>query len=250
MNDVRIKFRVPGADSRRPLRASAPSTAGADRSILADANATVFLIDDDRAMADAMLALLRLEGLRAKAYYRASDFLSEYDDRVPGCLVSDVRLPDMSGVELQSALSARRFSPPMVLITGHADVPTAVRAMSAGAVDFIEKPFSDEALLRSVRRALAIDAVRRQEAGLAETIAQRQALLTPQEHKVYELLVAGRQNKEIAYVLSISPRTVEKYRAWVMAKMQARTLADLVRMALVAPTAAGESIPPAATPSS
>jgi FixJ family two-component response regulator len=221
MNDVKVRVR--GADARDT------------RHVSTSAGATVFVIDDDRGMADAMVALLQLEGLRAKAYYRASDFLADYDERVPGCLVSDVRLPDMSGVDLQSALSARRIAPPMVLITGHADVPTAVRAMAAGAVDFIEKPFSDEALLGSIRRALAIDAARRQEAGLAETIAERRALLTPQEFKVYELLISGRQNKEIAYLLSISPRTVEKYRAWVMVKMQAKNIADLVRMAMAAP---------------
>jgi two-component system, LuxR family, response regulator FixJ len=230
MNDTETKIRGAGARTRRP--ASAPSTA---EGLVIGADATVFIIDDDRAMADAMVALLQLEGFRAKAYYRASDFLAEYDELIPGCVVTDVRLPDMSGVELQSTLRERRFAPPMVLITGHADVPTAVKAMAAGAVDFIEKPFSDEALLGSVRRALVIDAARREEVDIAETVAARRALLTPQELKVYELLVAGRQNKEVAYLMSISPRTVEKYRAWVMSKMQAKNIADLVRMSLLAP---------------
>jgi two-component system response regulator FixJ len=231
------EYDAPGGDVAEPQRPAnktllgpSPLTAPTIGSA-PNPDATIFVIDDDRALASAMKALLEFEGLRVRTYHSASEFVADYDDRSPGCVVSDVRLPDMSGVDLQNVLSARRFRPPMVLITGHADVPTAVRAMAAGAVDFIEKPFSDHTLLRTVRRALSLDAARRHEIGLAEAISRRRARLTPQERRVFEFLIVGRQNKEIAHLLSISPRTVEKYRAWVMEKMQARNLYDLVRMA-------------------
>jgi FixJ family two-component response regulator len=230
-------YDAPGGDAPPPQSATAAPDRRPDElvspppRIASEASATVFVIDDDRALASAMKALLEFEGLRVRAYHSAGEFVADYDDRSPGCVVSDVRLPDMSGVDLQNVLSARQFSPPMVLITGHADVPTAVRAMAAGAVDFIEKPFSDQTLVRTVHRALSLDAARRHEIGLAEAIFQRRARLTPQERRVFEFLIVGRQNKEIAHLLSISPRTVEKYRAWVMEKMQARNLYDLVQMA-------------------
>ncbi len=195
---------------------------------------TVFVVDDDEAVRDSLMALLDAVGLKAESHGSARDFLAAYDSSRPGCLVLDVRMPDMSGLELQKELAASRIRIPVIIITGHGDVPMAVEAMKAGAVDFIEKPFRKDTLLDSIHRALAHCApAPRGEVASAE-VAARIAQLTPRERDVLEGLVIGRPNKVIAFGLGISPRTVEIHRARVMAKMQARSLSHLVRMALAA----------------
>ena len=194
----------------------------------------VFVVDDDEAVRDSLMALLDAVGLKAEGYGSAQDFLDAYDTSQPGCLVLDVRMPGMSGLALQKKLTASQFRVPVIIITGHGDIPMAVEAMKAGAVDFIEKPFRQDALLDGIRRALAQCApAPRGEATSAELI-ERFAQLTPRERDVLERLVIGEPNKVIAFKLGISPRTVEIHRARVMAKMEARSLSQLVRMALAA----------------
>lgn len=193
---------------------------------------TVFVVDDDDAVRDSLQVLLEAEGYRTEGFASARAFLDAYAPGRPGCLVADVRMPDMSGLELQEVVVARRLAVPMVIVTGHADVPMAVRAMKAGAVDFIEKPFTDMAILDAVRRALAVQHTG--DDGLAAVAAARIAILTPREREVLDGLVRGQANKVIAFELAISPRTVEIHRARVMEKMQADSLPHLVRLALAA----------------
>ena len=168
-------------------------------------------------------------GLTVEAFASPLEFLKSSAPGRPGCLLIDVRMPEMSGIEVQESLAAANRQLPVIVMTGHADVPLAVRAMKAGAVDFIEKPFDDEVIIETVRRALRT-APRRQSARSHSGLAS----LTPREREVLEGLVAGRANKVIAFDLDISPRTVEIHRARVMEKMQARSLSQLVRMALEA----------------
>jgi two-component system, LuxR family, response regulator FixJ len=204
----------------------------------------VHVIDDDEALRDSLAFLLRTAGLEVRAHASASAFL----DTLPGpdllagagvgaelgCIVSDVRMPGMSGIDLLRRLKEQGASVPVIVVTGHGDVPLAVEAMKFGAVDFLEKPFDDEVLLASVRSALrqrAGDVKRQSERA---EIDNRLAALSPRERDVLEGLVAGRANKQIAFDLGISPRTVEIYRANLMDKMKAGSLSDLVRMALLA----------------
>ncbi len=200
----------------------------------------VHVIDDDEALRDSLTFLLRTAGLEVRTHASASAFL----DALPGagllagtdlgCLVSDVRMPGMSGIDLLRRLKELGISVPVIVVTGHGDVPLAVEAMKFGAVDFLEKPFDDEILLASVRSALrqrAGDVKRQSERA---EIDSRLAALSPRERDVLDGLVAGRANKQIAFDLGISPRTVEIYRANLMDKMKAGSLSDLVRMALFA----------------
>jgi two-component system response regulator FixJ len=193
---------------------------------------TVFVVDDDEAVRDSLGLLLESAGLRVETFGSAPDVLSRSAHLLPACIITDVRMPGMDGLELQQALAARQIRVPVIVITGHGDVPLAVRAMKAGAYDFVEKPFSDEMILASIRTAVRKyrDAVA--ESATASAFAARLEQLTPREREVLEQLVAGYPNKVIAYNLNISPRTVEIHRARVMDKMQARSLPELVRMAL------------------
>ncbi len=194
--------------------------------------ATVFVVDDDEAMRNSLAWLIESEGLRVETFESAQSFLAACYPGRGGCLLLDVRMPGMSGLELQEHLRHRQIRLPVIIITGHGDVPMAVRAMKAGAVDFIEKPFDDETLLATIQRALELDAYQRsQQAGRAE-IAARLAQLTPREHEVMLMVTDGMSNKEIANELSVSAKTVEAHRARVMEKMEARSLAELVRMVL------------------
>jgi two-component system response regulator FixJ len=200
---------------------------------MADA-ATIFIVDDDEAVRDSLQALFDVEGYRTEVFSSAAAFLAAYEATWRGCLLADVRMPDMSGLELQETLNERRSGLPVIIITGHGDVPMAVRAMKAGAIDFIEKPFADTAILEGVKRALAVaDRASNDREISAEAEARLQSL-TPREREVLERLVQGRPNKVIAYELNISPRTVEIHRARVMEKMQAESLSHLVRLALAA----------------
>jgi two-component system response regulator FixJ len=191
---------------------------------------TVFLIDDEPAVLGGLETLLQTKGLSTRSFRSAGEFFAAYDPGAPGCLISDVRLPDMNGIEILRELARREAAIPVVLITGHGDVPTAVEAMAAGAIDFLEKPFREDALFQRLEKALVIDARRRFEATIGESIKARQGRLTTRERQVMDLLVAGQTTKAIARHLGISPKTVEKHRAWVMEKMRASSICDLVQM--------------------
>ena len=194
----------------------------------------VYLIDDDETIRDSLSFLLETTGVTVKAFASARDFLAAADECEAGCVISDVRMPGMSGTELLAALGQMEFALPVIVITGHGDVPLAVEAMKLGAFDFIEKPFDDDTIIAAMNTALR-EGERRQteEAGKANVIARLDSL-SQRERQVLDGLVAGQANKIIAYDLGISPRTVEVYRANVMGKMEAGSLSDLVRMALLA----------------
>jgi len=192
----------------------------------------VAVIDDDEAVLDSLRVLLEQEGFEVETFDRAGSFLERSGGGAPGCLVTDVRMPDMDGLELLQALSARGPLPAVIVITGHGEVPLAVQAMKLGAHDFIEKPFDPCSLLTSIREALA--AAAKPAATTDSAILRRLELLTPREHEVLEQLVIGRSNKMIARELAISPRTVEIHRARVMEKIGAESLSQLVRIALMA----------------
>ncbi len=195
---------------------------------------TVHIVDDDEAVRDSLAILLEAAGFRIASYVSGDAFLETMPAVPEGCLLIDVRMPGKGGLDVQEELRLRNIALPVVIITGHGDVPLAVRAMKGGAVDFVEKPFSDDLIIGSVKRALDIDAAMRRQDAAAAGVTQRVALLTQRERQVLEKLVLGQPNKVIAYELSISPRTVEIHRARVMEKMQARSLSELVRMALSA----------------
>ena len=193
----------------------------------------VHVVDDDEAMRDSMAFLLRAENFQVQTYADAADFLTALPQIKVGCVVTDVRMPGMSGIELLQRLRELKVSLPVIVVSGHGDVPLAVEAMKTGALDFIEKPFDDDVFLRAVRTALGAQAVDSQRQAQKATINSRLESLSNREREVLEGLVAGHPNKTIAYDLGISPRTVEIYRANVMEKMRAKSLSELVRMALV-----------------
>jgi len=191
----------------------------------------VHVVDDDEAVRDSIAFLLDTADLKVRTYESATAFLAT-TDRPAGCIVTDVRMPDISGIELAHRLRDEGSAEPVIIITGHADVPLAIEAMRAGVVDFIEKPFDDEVLLAAIRRVMAqADEASSADAERRDLTARFDAL-SPREHDVLEGLVKGHANKAIAFDLSISPRTVEVYRANLMSKMQARSLSELVRMYL------------------
>ena len=195
---------------------------------------TVFVVDDDPAMRNSLRWLIESVGLAVAAYATAEEFLERYEPSRPGCLVLDVRMPGMSGLDLQDALAQRRITIPTIVITGHAEVAMAVRAVKAGAVDFIPKPFSDQLLLDRIRQALEQDRRDRETREHETDVARRVSHLTQREREVMDLIVAGKANKEVAAELGVSPKTVEVHRAHVMEKMRVASLADLVRLALLA----------------
>ncbi len=199
---------------------------------MTDKPATVFIVDDDQEVRQALALLMESVGLQVETFESGNDFLQQFDPNRPGCMILDVRMPGMSGLELQARLAAEAIHPPVIIITGHGDVPMAVRAVQAGAVDFIEKPFNDQALLDSVHRALDLDARKRGRASRLAEIRARLQTLTPREQEVMKMVVAGKRNKVIALELSVSQSTVEAHRARVMEKMEARSLSDLMRMVL------------------
>jgi two-component system response regulator FixJ len=192
----------------------------------------VYVVDDDEAVRDSLALLFESEGLAARAFASAGEFLEQFDSAQPGCIVADVRMPGMSGVELLERLRAEQATVPIILITGHGDVPMAVAALKAGAADFFEKPFDDALLVASVRAALDATHEHRRHTVEEGELRARAATLTTREREVMDLIVAGHSNKVVAARLAISPRTVEVYRARLMEKMQARSLAEIVRMAI------------------
>jgi len=195
---------------------------------------TVFIVDDDPAIRFAMQALMDSVNIDHEIYASGDEFLQGVDDHRAGCLVLDIRMPGLGGLELQDELIKRGSTLPIIFITGHGDVPMAVDAMQKGAVDFIQKPFRDQDLLDRIREALKTDQERREEQQKHAEVAERLARLTNREREVFDLVVTGKPNKVIAYELGVSQRTVEIHRARVMEKMQARSLADLVKMHMTA----------------
>jgi len=196
--------------------------------------ASVFVVDDDDAVRTSLKLLLKSVGQPAEAYASAQEFLDAFDPERPGCLVLDIRMPGMSGLELQGKLNEMHAMTPIVFITGHGDVPMAVEAMQNGAVDFIQKPFRDQDLLDRINQALEKDKENRAGLLARDEIRRRIGTLTPREHEVLDLVTQGKANKVVAGDLNVSQRTVEIHRARVMEKMGASSLAHLVRMVLEA----------------
>jgi two-component system, LuxR family, response regulator FixJ len=194
----------------------------------------IYVVDDDEAVRDSLSLLLEARGYTVRTFPGAIEFLAAAPTLRPGCLIADIRMPGMDGLELQQRLIDRGLPFPLIVITGHGDVPLAVRAMKAGAIDFIEKPFAVEAILESAESALARLGETHEEDPLAKRAAERLHLLSPREREVLQGLLSGLPNKSIAYDLAISPRTVEIHRARVMEKMGARSLSELIRMSLAA----------------
>ena len=195
-------------------------------------DAVVHVIDDDEAARDSLAFLLESADMTVKTYESAIQFLDRLATAAPGCIITDVRMPQMTGLELVRHLNERGADLPIIVITGHGDVPLAVEAMRAGVVDFIEKPFNDETILAALRNALDLGQNRDEQAAVRSLISRRIAGLSMRERQVLNGLVAGQANKVIALELGISPRTVEVYRANLMSKMQAASLSELVRLTL------------------
>jgi FixJ family two-component response regulator len=193
---------------------------------------TIFVVDDDASVRDSLEYLFRSVGLRSLKFASAAAFLDAFDPQSPGCLVLDVRMPGMGGLELQEELVARGSSLPIIFVTAHGDVPMAVQAVKDGAVDFLIKPFRDQELLDKVQQAVLQDAQTRERLENRGGIVERMASLTPREREVMELVVDGKANKVIAIDLGISQRTVEIHRARVMEKMHAASVAQLVQLVL------------------
>ena len=204
----------------------------------------VLIVDDDAAVRDSLRALLESSAFSVREFESAKALLQTPELGRSACVIADIRMPDMDGLALQEELIKRQVGVPVIIVTGHGDVPLAVRAMKAGAVDFIEKPFDEQLILDSVGRAIALSKETRSQASYSHAAETRIAALTARERQVLEHLVAGRANKVIAHELDISPRTVEIHRAHLMEKMEARSLSDLIRLALAAGVSAATSKDP------
>ncbi len=201
------------------------------RKLATDQDQTVFIVDDDRGMRKSLSWLVESVGLNVETFESARQFLDSKAYERSGCLVLDVRMPGMSGVELQNQLVNQGVDMPTIIVTGFGDVPTAVRAMKNGAVDFIQKPFSDQMLLDRITQCLVQDAERRREHSERIEIQKRLASLSPREREVMDLILTGKTTREIAENLSLSPRTVDIHRAKVMRKMQVRSAVQLAQLA-------------------
>jgi FixJ family two-component response regulator len=200
---------------------------------MTERKSTVFVVDDEDAIRRSLSLLLDSVGLRSECYSSAAAFLEAHDAGGGGCLLLDIRMPVLSGLDLQKKLREKCSTLPIIFLTGHADVPLAVRAMQAGAFDFLEKPFHDQELLDRIHAALEHDAGTRRDLRQRQSVVERLGQLTPREREVMKLIVEGKANKIVADELSISERTVEIHRARVMDKMQADSLAHLVRQWLL-----------------
>ncbi len=194
---------------------------------------SVFIVDDEEPIRSALALLMESVGLKSESFSSAQEYLDQFDATKPGCLILDVRMPGLSGLDLQGRLGAEKIHPPIIIITGHGDVPMAVRAVTAGAVDFIEKPFNNQSMLDNVHRAIEQDAKQRGESSRLQDVEQRYDDLTPREKEVLQCVIDGKRNKIIASEMNISQSTVEAHRSKVMEKMKANTLSDLMRMSLL-----------------
>jgi len=194
-------------------------------------HSTVLVVDDDASVREALSDLFQSVGLMVEVYASAQDFLKNERPEGPGCLVLDVRLPGKSGLDFQQELSAANINLPIVFLTGHGDIPMSVRAMKAGAVEFLTKPFREQDLLDAVQTAIERDRVNREDQKLVTMLRQRFASLTPREQSILALVVAGRRNKQIAFEIGTSEVTVKVHRTNLMRKLQASSLADLIMMA-------------------
>jgi FixJ family two-component response regulator len=192
---------------------------------------TVFVVDDDESVRSSITRLLRASGFSVKAFASAAEYLSDSDPGCPGCLLLDLRMPGIDGLELQDRLMEVDSVRPILFLTGHGGVPETVAAMKAGAVDFIEKPADPDSLVAAVESAVILDAERRREAAQIAAVESRLRTLTPRERQVFERVVVGRLNKQIARELGVSEKTVKVHRGRVMEKMGADSLADLARLA-------------------
>lgn len=200
----------------------------------------ITVVDDDPAYLESISLLIRSMGMKAKAFSSADAFLREFDPFQPGCVILDVRMPVTGGLMLQESLSRLPLPPTIIIMTGHAEVPTALRAMRQGAVDFLQKTFSETELYESIQRALTSDAIKRENFDRSKSLADRFALLSPAEHDVLQLVLRGDTNKRIAALLDISRRAVEDRRARMMQKLEINTVADLIRLAIEAGLWKGE----------
>ncbi|HIC40608.1 MAG TPA: response regulator transcription factor [Piscirickettsiaceae bacterium] len=195
-------------------------------------NQTVFIVDDEKSVRDSIKFLMESIGLQAKVFSSAQEYLDQFDTNAPGCLITDIRMPMMSGLDLQQKLSENTLHPPIIMITGHGDVPMAVSAIQQGAVDFVEKPFNNQKLLDIVYKALEIDAKCRGENIKLGDIQQKYQYLTDKERQVFELIIKGILNKQIAQELFVTQSAIEARRAKIMEKMQANNLSDLMRIGM------------------
>ena len=199
------------------------------------AEQTVFIVEDDAAVRDSLGLLLGLKGYRTQSFGCAEDFLRVYQPSWAGCLLLDIRMPGMNGLELQESLRQQNIALPIIMMTAHGDVSTVRTALRSGAVDYLEKPVDPDALLTAIRSALDADAAQRRAARDIEGTEQRLSILTARERQVMELVAKGIHNREIAATLGISPRTVEVHKARVMEKLQVESIPELVRIVLRAP---------------
>ena len=190
----------------------------------------VFVVDDDPIVCTSMKRLIRTLGLEVQTFNSAQEFLRAKRPNAPGCLVLDVRLPDLSGLDLQQELAKARIDLPIIFVTGHADIPMSVRAMKAGAVEFLTKPVREQDLLEAIQHGIAQDRKTRERRAAISELQQRLDSLTPREHEVFPLVVSGLPNKQIADQLGASEKTIKVHRGQLMRKMEAESLADLVRM--------------------
>ena len=194
--------------------------------------ATVYIVDDDHEVTSSLKWLIESVGYHVRVFHQPSDFLRNYQQGQVGCLILDVRMPEMSGLEVQEIMRRKQIHIPIIFITGHGDIPMAVRAMKFGATEFLTKPVNNQMLLENINKAIKLDIQRREEAQEVAILRKRYERLTPREKQVMELMIAGKLTKVIADELGISPNTAELHRAKVMKKMEVKTLAELVNLTI------------------